>query len=43
MIRYEIEVEDNISIPCKLKIHSNADFILITESEFWAKISAAWI
>jgi hypothetical protein len=40
MIRYEIEVE-YISIPCKLKIRSNADFILITESEFLAKISAA--
>jgi hypothetical protein len=34
MIRYEIEVEYNISIPCKLKICSIADFVLITESEF---------
>jgi len=33
MIRYEIKVKYNISIPCKLKIRSNADFILITESE----------
>jgi len=34
LIRYEIEMEYNISIPCKLKIRSIADFILITESEF---------
>lgn len=43
LIRYEIEVEYNISIPCKLKIRSVADFVLITEGEFWGKVSAAWI
>lgn len=34
---------EDISIPYKLKIPSSADCIVITETEFWAQISAAQV